>query len=36
VIHIFADEARRFYEIERLYSDMPKIAFVAPSSTREV
>jgi len=36
VIHIFADEARRFYEIERLYSDMPKIAFVAPSPTREV
>ena len=36
VIHIFADEARRFYEIERLYSDMPKIAFVAPSSMREV
>ncbi len=27
VIHVFADEARRFYEIERLYSDMPKVAF---------
>ena len=28
VVHVFADEARRFYEIERLYSDMPRIAFV--------
>ena len=27
VVHVFADEARRFYEIERLYLDMPKIAF---------
>lgn len=27
VVHIFADEARRFYEIERLYMDVPRIAF---------
>jgi len=27
VVHIFADEARRFYEIERLYIDVPRIAF---------
>ena len=27
VVHVFADEARRFHEIERLYLDMPKIAF---------
>ena len=25
VVHVFADEARRFYEIERLYRDAPKV-----------
>ena len=34
VVHVFADEARRFYEIERLYLDMPKIAF-APVAPKE-
>ena len=34
VVHVFADEARRFYEIERLYLDMPKIAF-APVVPKE-
>ncbi len=34
VVHVFADEARRFYEIERLYLDMPKIAF-APVLPKE-
>jgi len=33
-VHVFADEARRFYEIERLYLDMPKIAF-APVLPKE-
>lgn len=27
VVHIFADETRRFYEIERLYRDAPRIAW---------
>ena len=27
VVHIFADEARRFYEIERLYKDVPRVAW---------
>ena len=35
VVHVFADEARRFYEIERLYSDMPKIAF-APLAPKDI
>ncbi|MFZ9819158.1 MAG: ribosome silencing factor [Ilumatobacteraceae bacterium] len=34
VVHVFADEARRFYEIERLDLDMPKIAF-APVVPKE-
>jgi ribosome-associated protein len=25
VVHVFADEARRFYNIERLYSDVPTL-----------
>lgn len=25
VVHVFADEARRFYEIERLYRDQPQV-----------
>ncbi|HET9547310.1 MAG TPA: ribosome silencing factor [Desertimonas sp.] len=27
VVHIFLDEVRRFYEIERLYRDVPTIAW---------
>jgi len=25
IVHVFADEARRFYEIERLYKDVPRV-----------
>ena len=25
VVHVFADETRRFYEIERLYRDVPRL-----------
>ncbi len=25
VVHVFAEETRRYYEIERLYKDVPKI-----------
>lgn len=28
VVHIFLDEIRRFYEIERLYTDAPRVAWV--------
>lgn len=27
VVHVFAEEVRRFYEIERLYRDVPTIAW---------
>jgi len=27
VVHVFADETRRFYEIERLYRDVPRLAW---------
>ena len=29
VVHVFADETRRFYEIERLYRDAPRLAWAA-------
>jgi ribosome-associated protein len=36
VVHIFAEETRRFYEIERLYRDQPTVAWrsaaIAPRS----
>lgn len=27
VVHVFAEEARRFYELERLWADVPKVAW---------
>jgi ribosome-associated protein len=29
VVHVFLDETRRFYEIERLYRDAPKVAWAS-------
>lgn len=31
VVHIFAEEIRMYYEIERLYRDVPKIEWADPS-----
>jgi ribosome-associated protein len=27
VVHVFAEEQRRFYEIERLYRDVPRVSY---------
>ena len=27
VVHVFAEETRRFYDIERLYRDVPRVAW---------
>ena len=32
VVHVFADETRRFYEIERLYKDVPRVAWESGQS----
>ena len=32
IIHVFLSEVRDFYEIERLYTDVPKIDWVAAES----
>jgi len=29
VVHVFLEETRRFYEIERLYRDAPKVAWAS-------
>ena len=33
VVHIFADEARRFYEIERLYKDVQRVEWRLPDAS---
>ena len=32
VVHIFAEEIRMYYEIERLYRDVPKIEWADPDA----
>ena len=33
IVHVFSDEMRHYYEIERLYRDVPKIDWEADSAT---
>lgn len=35
VVHVFGDEARRFYEIERLYRDVPRVTWQEPAPPTE-
>ncbi len=30
IVHVFAEEQRRFYEIERLYRDVPRVSYDGP------
>jgi ribosome-associated protein len=33
LVHVFLDEARQFYDLEHLWVDAPRIAWVAPSTS---
>ena len=35
VVHVFAEETRRYYEIERLYKDVPRVDWHEASSTQD-
>lgn len=33
VVHVFGDEARRYYELERLWADVPRLEWASEGST---
>ncbi len=34
IVHVFSEEMRRYYEIERLYRDVPKVRWERPEPAR--
>lgn len=34
IVHVFLDETRRYYELERLWGDVPRIEWAEPATLR--